>query len=178
MKKLIIPAAGILLVLTLTWAAFGQAQGRGGARFGQMREAQVKAATDLQENAAKLKALMERPMGMQGRNFQDMSEEERTKMREEFTQRREEQQKLIAAMQQDLARLEGPRQMIVQEDEAVAPLKDILATAQKENAKDTTAKIEKLIAARQKALEDKLQAMGYDASMIERMRQGGGRRGQ
>jgi hypothetical protein len=170
MKKLIIPAAGILLVLTLTWAAFGEGQGM--QRFAQMREAQMKAAADLQANAAKLHAMME-ANAKQGRSFQNMTEEDRTKMREQ----RQEQQKLITAMEQDLARLQGPRQMIVQEDEAVAPLKDILATAQKENAKDTATKVEKLIAARQKALEDKLQAMGYDASMIERMRQGG-RRGQ
>jgi vacuolar-type H+-ATPase subunit I/STV1 len=179
MRKLIIPGAGILFVLALTWAAFGQGQGPGGARFGaQMREAQMKAVAGLQDNVAKLKALLERPMAAQGRSFQDMSEDERTKMREEFTKRREEQQKLITAIEQDLARLQGARQLIVQEDEAVAPLKDILASAQNEKAKETATKVEKLIAARQKALEDKLQAMGYDSSMIERMRQGGGRRPQ
>jgi hypothetical protein len=179
MRKLIIPAAGILLVLSLTWAAFGEGQGPGGARFGgQMREAQTKAVASLQENVAKLKAAMERPSAAQGRSFQDMSDEERTKMREEFTKRREEQQKLIAAIEQDLARLQGARQLVQQEDEAVAPLKDILASAQTEKAKETATKVEKLIAARQKALEDKLQAMGYDPAMIERIRQGGGRRQQ
>jgi hypothetical protein len=172
MKRLIIPAVGTLLVLTIAWTAFGQAGAGGRGGFQAMREAQTKAVTALQENATKLKAMMEaNAKAMEGRSFQDMTEEDRTKMREQ----RVEQQKLIAAMEQDLARLKGVRQMVTQEDEATAPLKDILASAQKENAKETATKVERLIAARQKALEDKLQAMGYDPSMIERMRQGRGR---
>ena len=47
---------------------------------------------------AKLKTMYEQgARGMQGRNFQDMSEDERAKMREEFTRRNEEQQKIFAA---------------------------------------------------------------------------------
>jgi len=168
MKKRWSAAIGLVLVLAITWVAFGQAGGGGQQRFAQMREAQMKAAAALQENAAKLRAMMDaNAKAMQGRSFQDMTEEDRTKMREQ----RQEQQKLVAAMEQDLARLKGVRQMLTEEDQTVAPLKDILASAQKENAKETAAKVEKLMADRQKAFEDKVKAMGYDPSMLEQMRQ-------
>ena len=168
MKKCWSAAIGLVLVLAITWVAFGQAGGGGQQRFAQMREAQMKAAAALQENAAKLRAMMDaNAKAMQGRSFQDMTEEDRTKMREQ----RQEQQKLVAAMEQDLARLKGVRQMLTEEDQTVAPLKDILASAQKENAKETAAKVEKLMADRQKAFEDKVKAMGYDPSMLEQMRQ-------
>jgi len=168
MKKRWSAVIGLVLVLAITWVAFGQAGGGGQQRFAQMREAQMKAAAALQENAAKLRAMMDaNAKAMQGRSFQDMTEEDRTKMREQ----RQEQQKLVAAMEQDLARLKGVRQMLTEEDQTVAPLKDILASAQKENAKETAAKVEKLMADRQKAFEDKVKAMGYDPSMLEQMRQ-------
>ncbi len=169
MRKLIIPAAGILLVLTLTWAAFGEGQGMGGgARFGQMREAQMKAVTGLQENATKLKAMMEaNAKAMQGRSFQDMTEEDRTKMREQ----REEQQKLITAMEQNLAQLKGVRGLLQENRQATESLQDILATAQKENAKDTAAKVQKLLAERQKQLEEKATAMGMTAEQVQQMQE-------
>ncbi len=170
MKKRWSIVIALVLVLLITWVAFGQAGGGGQERFAQMREAQMKAAASLQENAAKLRSMMEaNAKAMQGRSFQDMTDEERTKMREQ----RQEQQKLIAAMDQDLARLKSVRDMVRQEDETMAPLKDILASAQKENAKETAAKVQKLMADRQKAFEDKVKAMGYDPSMLERMRQRG-----
>jgi ABC-type multidrug transport system fused ATPase/permease subunit len=168
MKKRWSIVIALVLVLLITWVAFGQAGGGGQQRFAQQREAQMKAAASLQENAAKLRAMMDASAkAMQGRSFQDMTEEDRTKMREQ----RQEQQKLVAAMEQDLARLKGVRQMLTEEDQTVAPLKDILASAQKENAKETAAKVEKLMADRQKAFEDKVKAMGYDPSMLEQMRQ-------
>jgi len=175
MKKLTISAVGILLVLAFAWAAFGEAGGGGGggggARFAAMREAQQKAVADLQEQVAKLKTLMQPPAGMQGRNFQDMSEEERTKMREEGAKRREEQQKVYAAIDQDLARLKGVRGLIQENEQATAPLKDILATAQKENAKETVAKVQKLLADQQKKLEDQATAMGMTADQLQQMQE-------
>jgi hypothetical protein len=171
MRKLIIPAAGILLVLTLTWAAFGEGagQGQGGMqRFAQMREAQMKAVASLQENATKLKAMMEaNAKAMQGRNFQDMTEEDRTKMR----QQREEQTKLIAAIQQNLAQLQGVRGLIQENQQATQPLQDILATAQKENAKETAAKVQKLLGERQKQLEEKATGMGMTAEQVQQMQE-------
>jgi len=174
MKRSTIVAAGVLLAMSVAWAAFGQAQGGGRGRggFGAMREAQQKAMADLQEQVAKLKALSEQAaQAMQGRNSQDMSDEERTKMREEMTQRNQEQQAIFAAMQQDIDRLKGPRGLMTEHEEAMAPLKEALASAQKENAKGTVRILEQVIAQRQKQFEDKITAMGYTMEQMQRMGQ-------
>ncbi len=170
MRKNIICVVAALLVLMVAWAAFGQPGGaRGG--FGRMRESQVKALAAIQENAAKLKSMMEASAkAMEGRSFPDMSEDERAKMRETFMKQREEQQALVAAMEQDLMRLKGFRQLRTEQEEAVAPLQELLAAAQKENAKETAGKIEQMIAQRQKQFEEKMQAMGYDPAMMQRRR--------
>lgn len=173
-KNAVVAIVAVVLVLAVAWAAFGQAGG-GGQRGAAQREAQMKAIAALQEQVAKLKTLMEQAPGMQGRSFQDMSEEERTKMRESFTKRREEQQQVLASIDQELARLKGGRQLMTEHEQAMTPLKDLLASAQKENAKETAGKIEKLIAERQKQFEQKITAMGYTLEQLEQMRQRGQR---
>jgi len=171
MKRSTMIAAGILLSMTVAWAAFGQAGG-GGGRGGQMRESQLKAMAALQEQVAKLKAMMDQAgQGMQGRSFQDMSEEERAKMREESTKRREEQAKVMASIQQSLDTLKGGRQLMTEHNESLKPLQELLATAQKENAKETASQIEKLIAQRQKQFEEKIAAMGMTMEQLQRMGQ-------
>ena len=136
-----------------------------------MREAQQKAIAAMQEQLGKLKAMMEQAgQGMQGRNFQDMSDEERTKMREEMTKRREEQTKIMADMQQQMDILKGGRQMMTEHQAAMEPLKELLASAQAEKATATAAKIEKLIAEKQKQFEAKVDGDGvHHGAMIERM---------
>jgi hypothetical protein len=171
MKRNAIFVASVLLIMTVAWAAYGQAGG-GGGRGGQMRESQVKAIAALQEQVAKLKAMMDRAgQGMQGRSFQDMSEEERTKMREEFTKRREEQATVMASIQQSLDTLKGGRQLMREHEESIAPLKELLVAAQAEKAKSTAGKIEKLIAERQKQFEEKITAMGMTMEQLQRMGQ-------
>jgi hypothetical protein len=176
-KNAVVAIVAVVLVLAVAWAAFGQAGG-GGQRGAAQREAQMKAIAALQEQVAKLKTLMEQAPGMQGRSFQDMSEEERTKMREESTKRRDEQQKVMAAVQQQVDTLKGGRQLMTEHQQAMTPLKDLLASAQKENAKETAGKIEKLVAERQKQFDEKMAAMGYTPDQLERMMQGGGQRRQ
>ncbi|RPJ24798.1 MAG: hypothetical protein EHM35_16060, partial [Planctomycetaceae bacterium] len=145
-KNVAVVTIAVVLTLAVAWAAFGQAGGGGQGRgFGMNREAQQKAIAALQEQLGKLKAMMEQTPGTQGRSFQDMSEEERTKMREEFTKRREEQQKVMAAMQQQMDTLKGGRQLATEHQQAMTPLNEALASAQKENAKQTASMLEKLI---------------------------------
>jgi len=180
MKRSTIIAASVLLTMTVAWAAFGQAQGggarRGGGGRGGFGEAQQKAMADLQEQMGKLKTMADQATkAMEGRNFQDMSDEERTKMREEMTKRNEEQQKIFAAMQSAMDRLKGARGMMTEHTAAMKPLEDLLATAKKENAKETAAQIEKIIAERNKQFEEKVTAMGYTMEQMQRM---GQRRGQ
>jgi molecular chaperone DnaK (HSP70) len=113
----------------------------------------------------------QRPFPIQGRSFQDMSEEERTKMREEFTKRREEQATIMASIQQSLDTLRGGRRLMQEHEESITPLKELLAAAQAEKAKDTAGKIEKLIAQRQREFEDKITAMGMAMEQLQRMGQ-------
>jgi hypothetical protein len=171
MKKRWSAIIGAVLVLAIAWVAWGQAGG-GAQRFAQMREAQMKAIATLQEQVGKLKAMMDQAgQRMQGRNFQDMSEEERTKMREEMTKRRQEQAQIMASIQQQLDTLKGGRELATEHQRNMAPLKEALASAQKENAKQTAGMLEKLIAERQKQFDEKIAAMGYTPEQIERMMQ-------
>jgi len=171
-KNVVVFVIAVVLVLAVAWAAFGQAGGGGGrGGFGMNREAQQKAIAALQEQVAKLKAFIEQAPSMQGRNFQDMSEEERTKMREEMTKRRDEQQKIMTAIDQQVNALKGGRQLATEHLQMMTPLKDALASAQKENAKETAGMLQKLIAERQKQFDDKMAAMGYTPDQVERMMQ-------
>jgi hypothetical protein len=168
-KNVVVTIIAVVLVLAVAWAAFGQAAGGGGGQRGtQMREAQTKALAAIQESVAKLKSMMEaQAKAMEGRSFQDMTEEDRTKMR----QQGEERQKIMATMQQQMDTLKGGRQLATEHQQMMTPLKDALASAQKENAKETAAMLEKLIAERQKQFSDKMAAMGYTPEQLDRMMQ-------
>ena len=91
-------------------------------------------------------------------------------MREEFAKRRAEQQRLTGEMEQALLSLKGSAQMWAEYDESVAPLKELLASAQSEKATGTAAKVEQLLAQHQKQFEDRLTALGYDPTQRPRMR--------
>ena len=167
MRKYLIPCVATLVVLAVAWVVFGQPEGeqqraQRGQAFAQVREMQLKGIAVIQEQVAKLKSLLEETVkGMEaGRSFQDLSEEERTKMRETFTKRREEQQKIIGVIELELARLKGSRQLQREQEEGTKELQVIRELAGKEQAKETLKGIDELIAKRQKAFEDKLAKLG------------------
>jgi hypothetical protein len=174
MNKRLVLVVGVLVTGSVAWTAIGQTGG-GRERFAQMREAQMKAVAALQEQVGKLKAMMEQQPGIGGGNFQDMTDEERTKWREEFTKRREEQAKIMADIQQQLDLVKGGMQLAREHRQAMEPLNDLLASAKSENATATAAKVQQLMDERQKQYQDKMVAMGYTPEMLERM---GQRRGQ
>ncbi|NLH42902.1 MAG: hypothetical protein GX448_13770 [Planctomycetes bacterium] len=177
MNKRLVLVVGVLLTGALAWSAFAQPQGGGRGGFGQMRETQLKAIAALQEQVGKLKAMMEQQPQM--RNFQDMTDEERTKMREEMTARREQQTAIMAEIAKQLDTVKGAMQLAREQREAMTPLNDLLASAKSENATATAAKIQKLIDEKKKQFEDKMTAMGMDPEMVQRMMERGGqRRGQ
>jgi isocitrate lyase len=104
--------------------------------------------------------------------FQNMSDEDRAKMKERGT----EFQKVMASIQQDVDRLRF--QQIARDHTAeMTALKEAMASAEKEKAKDTAAKLNQLIAERQKAYEERGAALGYTPEQMERMGQMGQRRG-
>jgi hypothetical protein len=177
MKKHVIIAVSVAFALTVVWTAFGQPaqpaqqpgqeQDQRGGAFARMREAQTKAITTMQDELGKLKALMEQaPQFTPG---QRPSEEEMTKMRE----RRAEQQKLVDSIQMELDKLKGARTMMMEHNESMTALKDIQASAEKENAKETAKKVGDMIAQRQKQFEDKMAAMGYTPEQMQRFEQMG-----
>ncbi len=176
MKRSMIVGIGILLTMTMAWAAFGQAGGGGGrGRGGMMGPQTQKAVADLQEQVAKLKALVDAgAKAMEGKTFQDMTEEDRAKMKERSTQ----QQAIVAAIQQGVDRLRM-RQVAAEYNESMTALKDAQASAQKENAKETAQKLGQLIAAREKQMEEKVTAMGMTMDDLQKMgTRGVGRRQQ
>lgn len=161
MKKYAIPAVIILAILALVMVSFGQAQNREAMRerfqnmseeeraafrermrergFGARlsREDQEKAVKEIEAQLTKLKAAIqvERPQG----GFQDLSEEERTKLRQTMMDRRNALQAIIA----QVAALEGRRAPEGVEDARfiiinTADLKPIQEMAEKEKATETS----------------------------------------
>ncbi|MCX5644227.1 MAG: hypothetical protein NTZ17_06025 [Phycisphaerae bacterium] len=176
MKKSTMIAAGVLLTMTVAWAAFGQAQGgaggarRGGGRGGMMGAQTQKAVADLQEQVTKLKALVDAGAKAMEGGFQNMSEEDRAKMKERNT----EQQALLTSIQQNVDRLRM-RQMAAEYNQSMTALKDAQAAAQKENAKETAQKLGQIIAEREKQMEEKVTAMGMTMEQLQQMGQRRGR---
>jgi len=177
MKRSTMIAVSVLLTMAVTWAAYGQAGGGGGGRGrGGMMGAQMqKTVADLQEQVTKLKALVDAgAKAMEGRSFQDMTEEDRAKMKERSTQ----QQAILAAIQQDVDRLRM-RQLAAEYNQSMTALKDAQASAQKENAKETAQKLGTIIAERERQMEEKVTAMGMTMDQLQKMgTRGGGRRQQ
>ena len=165
MKKYAIPAVIVLAVLALVMVSYGQAQdrdsqrqamrerfqnmseeerakfreqmrSRGGFRGSRMSpEDQQKAIKTIEQQVAKLKAAAQFKMPEGG--YQNLSEEQRNKLRQTFTDRRTALQSIVA----QVAQLQGRRQpegegaqfMIIN----TADLKPIQAAAEKEKAKET-----------------------------------------
>lgn len=177
MKKSTMIAAGVLLTMTVAWAAFGQAQGGGGGRGGRggmMGPQMQKAVADLQEQVGKLKALLDAgAKAMEGKTYQDLSEEDRAQMKERNTQ----QQAIMATIQQGVDRLRM-RQMAAEYNQSMTALKDAQASAQKENAKETAQKLGQIIAEREKQMEEKVTAMGMTMEQLQQMGQRRGRQPQ
>lgn len=165
MKKYAIPIVVVLAVLAVTWSAFAQAQDRASQREGmrerfqnmseeerakfreQMRsrgfrgsrmsrEDQEKAIKTIEEQVAKLKAATQVQMPEGG--FQDLSEEQRNKLRQSFTDRRT----ALAAIVAQVAQLQGRRQPEGEGTQFIiintADLKPIQEAATKEKAEETS----------------------------------------
>jgi len=178
MKRYLIPTITVLLVLAVTLAAFGQAEdrakrreemrqrfqnmseeerekfraemrqrvGRGGFMGGQGQEEAIKV---IEEQLAKLKATqITRPEG----GFQDLSEEERAKLRENMTKVFQTRQQALQTIIAQVAMMQGRRQPTAEAEGGqfmiinTGDLAPILAAAKKEKAEETSQLIERLIA--------------------------------
>jgi hypothetical protein len=178
MKKYLIPTVTIVLVLVVAWTAFGQGEERARQR-GNMRErfqnmseeerekfreqmrqrggfggrgfmnpeAQDEAIKTIEEQLAKLKAAkITRPEG----GFQDLSQEERAKLRETMMKTMQDRQKALQTIIAQVAQLQGRRQPATDGGQYLiinaSDLKPIQAAAKKENAEETSKLLQGLIA--------------------------------
>ena len=166
MKKYLISTVAVLLVLAVAWIAFGQEQSERAQRRAQ-RMARIQAATKvietIQEQAGKLKTALEEGaiFGSIG-SRQDLSEEERAKLREEVMKNREEWWKMLAVIEQQFTIPKGRRQRDREHEESIAELQTIQALATTEKAEKTAKRLEELIAKRNKEHEDTMQKLGLE----------------
>ncbi|MBN1845914.1 MAG: hypothetical protein JW810_09540 [Sedimentisphaerales bacterium] len=164
MKKVILSTLAVAMVIGLALSAWAQQDDARRQRRQQQRLAQQQAIEMILTNAAKLKAQMEEAsQAMQNRTqMQDMSEEERTQLRETFMKQREERQKLIADLELQIAILKGPRQLRTEHEEAQAELQAIRDLAAQEKAEQTAERLAKLIDKSRLDYENTLKAMGVE----------------
>ena len=163
MKRYLISIVVILVVLAVALVAFGQ-QAEWRQRMAQYRQAQTKAIETIQEQAGKMKtALEESARGSESfSRWQELSEDERAKLRERYTKMREERQQALAAIEQQVTILKGRRQLDREHEESIAELQTIQALATTEKAEKTAKRLEELIANRNKEHEDTMQKLGLE----------------
>ena len=122
----------------------------GGGMFGP--ESQLEAVKIIEEQLGKLKAAMQAPGLAAGRSFQDLSEEERTKLREQSAKVREQRQAAIGTIIAQLARLQGRMRPPAEGEQLIivstADLKAVAELAAKENAKETADRLARLASPR------------------------------
>ncbi len=127
-----------------------QLRERMGSRFGGRsrlsKEEQLKAIAAMQEQLAKLKKLIESTTPPDFSNYRNLSEEERAKLRQTMAKQREDRQKVFSAIQQELAKLGGPRPPMLGAQITSRDLSALRELAVKEKATETAKRIEALIA--------------------------------
>jgi len=140
MKKHLISTVAIIVVLAVVLVSFGQQQSSRQGRSRMGREERIKAIETIEAQLAKLKEEGQRP-SFNRDSFQNMSEEERTKFREQMTKVFQERQKVYQEIMGQLATIQGRRgpapegaqYMII----STADLKPIQEAAVKEKAEET-----------------------------------------
>jgi uncharacterized coiled-coil DUF342 family protein len=110
------------------------------------------------------------PRGREG--WRDLSDDERDKLREKFRKMRDDRQKSLAVITEQIDKLKGPRELRRKHEEIIGKLDTILKSAQKEKATQTAASLEKIIADKKKAFVSKLGALGFDPDAGSQRRRG------
>ncbi len=121
-------------------------QQRFGGRFGVGREEQLKAIEAIEEQVAKLKAAIQSTGTEDRSRWRELSEEERTKLREKTAKAGRERQTAIRAIEEQLAKLRGPGQPQAGSEPSIDELMAIHDLAVKEKATQTASRLEGLIA--------------------------------
>jgi len=141
--------------------------GARGLRMG--REEQLKAIEAIQEQVAKLKAVIEAMPGPEERSrWRDLSEEERTKLRERMGGVFRERQQAIGAIEEQIAKLRGPRPPSAESQERIRELRAIHALAVEEKAEKTAERLQRLIARYQRESGDRPREPGQRPERLDR----------
>jgi len=141
--------------------------GARGLRMG--REEQLKAIEAIQEQVAKLKAAIEAMPGREERSrWRDLSEEERTKLRERMGGVFRERQQAIGAIEEQIAKLRGPRPPSAESQERIRELRAIHALAVEEKAEKTAERLQRLIARYQRESGDRPREPGQRPERLDR----------
>jgi len=124
----------------------GMAGRFGSSRYSRLsKEDQLKAVKAIQDQLTKLKAAIEGLSPTYFSSFRDLSEEDRNKLRAKMTKDREDRQKVMTAIEAELAKLGGARQPVSRPQISIGELTEIRALATKEKATQTTKRIDALI---------------------------------
>ena len=141
MKKHLISTIAIIVVLAVVLVSFGQQQGSRQGRGFMGREERLKAIEAIEAQLAKLKEGGQSP-AFNRDSFQNMSEDERAKFREQMMKVRQEQQKIYQTIMGQLAGLQGRREPAPEGAQylliTTADLKPIQEAAVKEKAEETS----------------------------------------
>ncbi len=182
MKRYVIVIVSLVVLFVVAWPLLaqpeggrggGRGEGRRGGRGGFMGgQRQTQAIEAIEGELTKMKKAFE-SFSFNRESFQNLSEEERTALREKFRKIRQERRDSITVIEEQLARLKGPRGLRTAHEESIEKLNGLLELAKKENAEKTAQGIEKLIAEKKKVYEAKLKKLGFEG--MER-RGGRGRR--
>ena len=143
MKRHLMLIVSVIAIGGLTWVAFGQAEGPAGkrsSRRGMWRERQQKAVAAIEAQLAKIKAGMESSANRPS-NWRDLSEEERTKLREQFRKAREEQLQSVAVIEEQIAKLRGRRNLTEEHEKSMSELKAVHDLAVKEKVLEVEASL-------------------------------------
>ncbi len=120
-----------------------QLRQRYAGRSRMSREDQLKSIVELESQLAKLKASIE-AQPQRRTSYRDLSEEERTKLREQYTKAREARQAVITAIRAEVDKLSPPR-ATAEQIAALRELREIRTLAEKAKAAEITKRLAALI---------------------------------
>ncbi len=166
MKKYLV-ATLILIVLGVSLAAVAQQAGQQNARGERMRQrwaAQQQAIEKIQKLSADLKADMEEAaLARQNQPpRENMTDEERAKLRETWAKRREKQQGIVTEMEHQVAILKGSGQLQTELEADLNELKAIRDLATEEKAEKTATRLIQFIDIKQTNFDTTLKNLGLE----------------
>ena len=164
MKHQLIAVLAVAMILTAALASWAQQADARRQRWEQRRKAQQQAIEAIQADAAKLHAAMETgAQAMRNRgSWRDLPDDERTKLREKFGQRREEWRNILTDLDLQIAKLKGSRQLRREHEEALKELKAVRDLATSEKAAGTAAGLGALIEKRETEFKQTLTTLGFE----------------